>query len=157
MRFLACIRGLCKTDRGSSLVELVLVIPFLLTLVLGAVDFGHAFYVNLEVVNAAHAGAEYGSLHPSDSTGITAAAKQSGANLPNLTVATPTWGCECSDGSSYSASCTATPSCTAGTTRGGNVVHRVQVNTSAVYTTLVPWPGIPSSFTLRGTATVRGN
>jgi hypothetical protein len=48
-------------------------------------------------------------------------------------------------------------SCTANSTRGGNVVHTVTVNASTVYTPLVPWPFISSTITLSGTATVRGN
>jgi Flp pilus assembly protein TadG len=148
---------LCKTDHGSSLIELALVTPILLLFLFGAIDFGRLYFVNLEVVNAAHAGAEYGSLNPSNTAGITAAATQSAPNLSDLTVSAPTWGCECSDGSSYSASCTTTPTCTANATRGSNVVHRVQVTTSAVYHTLVPWKVIPASFTLSNTATIRGN
>jgi hypothetical protein len=40
-------------------------------LVIGAVDLGRAGYVGIEVENAAHAGAEYGSLNPSDTATIT--------------------------------------------------------------------------------------
>ena len=141
---------LCKNAYGAALVELAFVIPILLLLVFGAVNFGHAYYVGLEVTNAAHAGAEYGSLNPTDTTGITKAATQIAPNLSNLTILS---GCECSDGSSYIASCLpAKP-----TTCSANVVNRVTVKTSTVYTTLVPWGIIPSKFTLSGTATVRGN
>jgi Flp pilus assembly protein TadG len=157
MKFLARLCVLCKANHGAALVELALVTPILLLLVIGAVDLGHAYYVDLEVENAAHAGAEYGSINPTLTAGITAAAKQSAPNLSNLTVTAPTWGCECSDGTSYSGNCSTTPVCVVTTTRGGNVVHRVQVTTSSVYTTIVPWPGIPSPITLSATAAVRGN
>ena len=157
MRFLARFCILCKADHGASLVELALVTPILFLLLMGAVDFGRAYYVGLEVADAAHAGAEYGSQNPSNIAGITAAATQSAPNLPNLTVTAPTWGCECSDGSSYTASCTTTPTCTETAIRGSNVVNRVQVTTSSAYTTVIPWPFIPSSITLSDTATVRGN
>lgn len=40
---------------------------------------------------------------------------------------------------------------------GSNVVHRVQVTTSATYKTLVPWKVIPTSFSLSNTVTIRGN
>jgi hypothetical protein len=36
-----------------------------------------------------------------------------------------------------------------------NVVNYVQVTTSATYKTLMPWPGIPSSFSLQGMARLR--
>jgi Flp pilus assembly protein TadG len=132
------------------------VVPIMLLLFAGAVDFGRWFYVSLQVTNAAHAGAEYGSLNPSDTAGISAAAR---ASAPNVNLSTPTvsWGCECSDGTSYSANCSPAPVCSAGSSRGSNVVHRVQVTTSAVYKTWMPWLVIPASFTIPETATMRGN
>ena len=157
MKMLKRIRFLCCTNHGSALVELALITPILTALLIGAIDIGRAGYVGVEVQNAAHAGAEYGSLNPSNTAGITSAAQQSAPNVLNLSVSPPTWGCECSDGSSYSAQCVATPSCVANNTRGSNVVHKVTVTTSAVYKTLAPWPGIPSSLTLYGSATMRGN
>jgi Flp pilus assembly protein TadG len=156
MRFPARLRILCKADHGASLIELALVTPFLVLFVLGAVDFGHAFYVNLELVNAAHAGAEYASLNPTLTAGITAASQQSAPEL-HLTASevTPTYGCECSDGTSYKANCPAAPqpSCVL----PAIVVNRVQVTATTTYTTLIPWGVIPSSFTWSRTATIRGN
>jgi Flp pilus assembly protein TadG len=157
MNFLARIRVLCKNNHGAALVELALVTPLLLLLFAGAIDFGGAYFVELEVANAAHAGAEYGSQNPTDTAGITAAAEQSAPNLANLTVAAPAWGCECSDGSSYNASCSPQPTCVASATRATKAVHRVQVTASSVYKTLLPWPVIPRTMTLSNTATIRGN
>lgn len=157
MKFPARLRVLCRANDGAALVELAIVTPLLLLLLMGSVDFGSAYHAALEVTNAAHSGAEYGSQNPSDAAGITAAAKQGAPSLSNLTVTTPTWGCECSDGSSYTANCATTPTCSANASRGSNVVHRVQVKVSVVYKTLVPWPGIPASLTLSNTATIRGN
>ena len=157
MKFLTRLRILCKDNHGASLIELALVIPMLLSLVFGAIDFGRGYYVYIELTNAAHAGAEYGSLHPRDTAGmITAATKPNEMNVAFATPV-PAYGCECSNNSSanntYSANCTTVPTCTASATH----VYRVQVNTSAVYTTFLPWSGIPSTFTLYGSATIRGN
>jgi len=160
MKFPASLRILLKANHGSSLVELAIVTPILLLVVAGAIDFGRAYYVNIEVVNAAHAGAEYGSINPTDTTGITAAAHQSAPHVPNLTVPTVAYGCECSDGASYHASCSTVPTCTASAgppAVASNVVYRVQVKAQSVYTPLMPWPGIPSTLTLSNTATIRGN
>ena len=157
MKFPGQLRNLCNANDGAALVEMALISTTLVLLVMGAVDLGRAGYVGIEVENAAHAGAEYGSLNPSDTATIKTAAQQAAPNVSTLTVTTPTWGCECSDGSSYSANCATMPVCTANSTRGSNVVHRVQVKTKAVHTPLVPWPGIPSSITLTGEATMRGN
>lgn len=140
---------LLKDESGSSLLELSLIAPFLLLILLGAVDFGRAYYLGMEVAGAAHAAAEYGAENPTDTAGITAAAQTDAPDVPNLNVAAPTYGCECSDGSGYSASCTSTPTCT------NNVVYRVKVSVSATYTPWFPWPGIPSTFSLSNSATMR--
>ncbi len=50
--------------RGVSAVEFALVLPVLLTLVGGAVDFGRCFYTYIAVTNAARVGAEYASTNP---------------------------------------------------------------------------------------------
>lgn len=158
MKFLARLRVICNANQGAALVELALVTPILLLLLFGAIDFGRAFFVGLEVANAAHAGAEFGSQFPSQTADIKTAAQNSAPNLlSSLTVSTPTWGCECSDGSLYSANCAVKPSCTASSSVSSTVVNRVQVKATAVFQPLVPWPQIPSSITLSNTATVRGN
>jgi hypothetical protein len=72
-------------------------------------------------------------------------------DVPNFTAASVTTskGCECSDGSSPVADCTVSPSCAT------NVVNYVQVNTSATYSAIFPYPGIPSPLILRGSARMR--
>jgi hypothetical protein len=73
--------------------------------------------------------------------------------VPGLSVGTPTYGCECADGSSYSASCASTPkSCP----NSLNVVYRVNVTVSGTYKPLFPWPGMPSSsMTISSSASMR--
>ncbi|MGA8529600.1 MAG: hypothetical protein WB622_07795, partial [Acidobacteriaceae bacterium] len=86
----------------------------------------------------------------SNGAAIQTAAHDDAPNVANLIVATPTWGCECSDGSSFSANCASVPSnCSA------NWVYKVTVTTSASYTPLFAWPGIPSSIALSSSATMR--
>jgi Flp pilus assembly protein TadG len=141
---------LLRNEHGSSLVELAFTLPLLLLLLMGAVDFGRAFYMAVEVVGAAHAGAEYGAQNPTDTAGMKIAAQDDAPNVASLSVTTPTYGCECSDGTQYSASCTSQP-----TTCAYNVVYLVKVTASATYTPMVPWPGVPSSLTLSKTAQMR--
>lgn len=137
-------------ERGASMVELAIVMPIFVLLLLGAVDFGRAYYLSMEVTGAAQAGAEYGMQNPTDITGMQAAALMDAPNVTNTPAATATYGCECSDGTSYSASCSTTPSCAA-----NNLVYRVNVTVTATYTPLFPWPGIPSSISLSGSAAMR--
>jgi Flp pilus assembly protein TadG len=137
-----------QSEQGSSLVEVALALPMLLLLLLGVVDFGRAFYLGNEVAGAARAGAVYGSQFPMDTAGMTSAVNADAPDVSGIS-ASPSYGCECSDGTSASASCSTVPSCTT------NVVYYVKVTASATYNTLFPWPGIPSSFPLSSTAEMR--
>jgi Flp pilus assembly protein TadG len=144
--------GRCRWrgDEGSSLVELALLTPLFLLLLMGATDFGRAYYLTVELAGAAHAAALYGAQDPTDTTGMQAAAQDDAPDVPNLSVGTPTYGCECADSSNYSASCTSTPSCPS-----NNEVYRVNVTVTAIYTPLFSWPGIPSSMTFSSSASMR--
>ena len=140
---------LTRPERGESLVELALLLPFLCLLLIGVIDFGRAYYLSIEVTNAANTGALYGTKNSKDTTGMQNAALGDAPDVPGVT-ATATYGCECSDGSSAVAPCPATPpSC------GVNLVNYVQVITSATYTPLFPWPGIPATISLQGKARLR--
>ncbi len=51
-------------QRGAAAVEFALVLPLLLTLVLGAIDWGWFFFIDQLVTNAAREGARAGSVLP---------------------------------------------------------------------------------------------
>src|ERR1700761_6353036 len=137
-------------EQGSSLVEAAVVLPMLLLILIGVVDLGRYFYLANEVAGASHSGAIYGSQHASDTTNMVNAAKLDAPNVTGMTV-NATWGCECSDGTSASASCTTTPTCST------NVVYYATVKASANYSALFPWAGMPSPLTLSSSTTMRSN
>jgi len=142
---------LLRGERGASLVELAFLLPLFLLLLLGAVDFGRAIYLSMEIAGAAHAAAMYGSQYPTDTAGMKIAAQDDAPNVPNLSAGTPTFGCECADGSSYVPSCLpAPPSCPS-----NNEVQRVNVTVTGTYSPLIPWPGIPSSMSFSSSASMR--
>jgi Flp pilus assembly protein TadG len=145
-------RALVKSERGSSLVELALIVPVLSLLLLAAVEFGRAYYLSIEVANAARAGAQFGVQNAS-LAGMQAAATSDAADIAGRDVSgftsTASSGCECSDGSGQSSDCTSPPTCL-------HVVNYVQVTTTATYTPLIPLPGLPSSgVILHGQAMMR--
>jgi Flp pilus assembly protein TadG len=126
---------------------LALLLPVLVTLVLGCVDFGRFAYNYIAVTNAARAGAAYGMMNNYTSSsqsnwtaGVTQAAKDEltqqvgSGNLSNVTVAV-------------------NPS------TDTNGLRRVNVQVSYPFTTLVNWNwtgfNIPNSMTLQGQAEVR--
>lgn len=126
-------------------------IPFLALLLLGVIDFGRAYYLGIEVNNAAYAGAMYGSQNSTDTAGMQDAATKDAADIPGSMTftATAAYGCECSDGTKASVSCVSPPTC------GVNSVNYVLVTTSATYTPIIPWPGIPKTIPLAGSARMR--
>jgi hypothetical protein len=136
------------SESGSSLVETALVTPVLVLLLVAAVDFGNAYYARIAVSSAAEAGALYGVQNPGDLAGMILASKLDGADVLTL-VPTASFGCECADGSGSSALCVATPTC------AGNVVNYVEVDTTAIYTPIMPYPGVPAVITLNGKARMR--
>lgn len=139
---------LLRSEAGSSLVEAAVFLPLLLLLLLGVVDMGRAYYLANEVAGAAHAGAVYGTQDVSDTAGMVAAAKLNAPDVNGLT-ATGSWGCECSDGTSSSAGCSTTPTCSV------NMVYYATVTATVTYTPLFPWKGIKSSFTITRSSTMR--
>jgi Flp pilus assembly protein TadG len=70
------IRGPVRNRQGgAAAVEFALLLPVLIALSLGAIDWGYYFYVNQLVTNAAREGARAGTLKPPPPTGTPAAAE----------------------------------------------------------------------------------
>lgn len=130
--------------RGQSAVELALITPILVVLLLVAADFGRVFYTSIAVNNAARAGAQYGShsiVTAADSTGIAAAARTDGWTSLGVTAS------QCTCLSSTNVAACATSYCT-----NSPSASYVTVTVTAPFTTLVKYPGLPSSITLTGQA-----
>lgn len=138
-----------QSDEASSLMEVAIMMPVLLMLLMGAVDMGRAYYLANEVAGAADAGAVYGSQNPTDTTGMMDAVKADAPDVSGIG-GQASYGCECSDGSGQSASCSSPPSCS--TT---NLVYYVTVQATATYTPLFPWPGLPKTISMSNTAVMR--
>ncbi|MBC7233029.1 MAG: pilus assembly protein [Chloroflexi bacterium] len=58
--------------RGQSLVEFALTLSLLMLIFFGVFDLGRVFHAYIVITNAAREGAYYGSMHPSDNSGIVA-------------------------------------------------------------------------------------
>jgi Flp pilus assembly protein TadG len=68
-------------DRGASLVEFAFVMPFLLLLVLGIVEFGYVFAQLNEVRHGAHEGARLAAVDDADLTANTCDAMSLGGPM----------------------------------------------------------------------------
>ena len=124
-----------KRREAMAASEFALILPLLVTFILGGIDFGRFATRYIAVTSAAQAGALVGSLEPFTpanqavwNAAILAAveqelAGQSDFNPNDLTVAVTTLG-------------------------GTGDAWQVQVAVSYPFRVLVPWPGIPNETTL---------
>jgi Flp pilus assembly protein TadG len=154
-----------KGKNGQSLVEVALMLPFLLLLLMGVIEFGRYAYIGILVGNAARAGAAYGvqgNIQSGDQAGITAAAKNdfqnNGQNASLLTINAPIVVCGCDSGGTVTtAGCSTQTNATAGTCTSGHWVATLTVTAHGTFNSLFGFPGIPKSMTITRSATMRVN
>jgi len=123
-----------RRERGQSLVELSLLLPLLLILVLGAIDFGRVYFSYVTVTNGARTGAEYAAVRPAnaiDTAGIEAAVLEETSSL----------------------SSTPTVSSTTGSDGDGNLYAKVTVRHN--FSPIFQWPGIPDSISMERSVQMR--
>ncbi len=138
-----------KAASGQSAVELALSIPLLVLLLLAGVELGRIFYIQISVSNAARAAVQYGGQSittANDNNGMQGAALADAPNITGLT-ATASHYCQCANGNSST--------CLATDCSGSHRLLYVQVTTSAPYTPMMNYPGLPGSLTLTGKAVIR--
>jgi Flp pilus assembly protein TadG len=137
---------LITDSNGQSLMELAFTLPLLAVLLFGTAEFGRLCYVGIEVTNAAHAAATYGSQNratASDNSGMTTAATNDGTNLTNLQV-TPQHLCAATYSDAPTTDCTTT-----------TAIEYVQVNTQVTVASLFHSYGFGGNYTLHGQAIER--
>jgi Flp pilus assembly protein TadG len=158
-------------DRGQSLLEFALLLPFLALLGIGVVDIGRAIYYTIAVNNAAAAGVEYGSrdaVTASDNIGMekSAVCDANGgfgnvcrSGILTLANTTAAHGCTCDNSGGTSAEACTSPinsgDCDTLTCGTGELVECVQVTTTATVTPIFHYPGLPASYTANGSAVMR--
>jgi Flp pilus assembly protein TadG len=76
-----------KSERGQSLVELAISITVVVFLLSGAIEFGMMFFQYIQLRDAAQEGALYGSLNPTDASGIEARVRGASSSPVDLTIA----------------------------------------------------------------------
>ena len=141
------LRHLIRGTRGQSLAEFALLLPVLLILVLGAIDFGRVYFAYVSVTNASRNAAQYGSFNTirandedcTDGNCLRLAAIADTSNLLNTSSTNPE---------------VTTESCSVGSLDDqGNECVRITV--TYTFETLVPWPGLPNSIDLSRTVQMR--
>lgn len=135
--------GSREPRRGAAAVEFVIVLPILLTVLLGATDFGRFSYSSIAIANAARSGAEYAAMNPCDSS--TQSAWTAGVTQAVTNELSPSTAFDTSK---------LTITVTNVTESGG--LRRVSVQVTYPFQTILNSSFLPSSFTLQQTAVMRG-
>lgn len=138
-------------DSGVAAVEFAILVPVLLLLTFGAIDFGLAFRQQLILRSAASSAAEFASTRPCDNAGIESAAQ---TELQDVSVLRPTPSLSPSpDPLFMNQAGAAAGDCT--------TAYQLRVTVSAPYTLLTGTflhaflPGVPTSVDVSGQETVR--
>ena len=142
--------GILQRSRGQAIVEMAIVLPLLLLLLVGVVDFGRIYYTTQTVAQAARAGAQYGAqdnAYSTDIAGMKQAALDAAGDVPGVTANARQY-CQCASGASVA--CTDTTTCP----EGAPQVY-VEVTADKVFTTWMQYPHIPSSTDVARRATLR--
>jgi Flp pilus assembly protein TadG len=137
------------SDRtGTSFIETAILIPAMLLLCCGTMDFARVVYAGVEIASAARAGVQYGALTPGNSgntPGMTQAALADAADLGSSVTASASNFCTCSG---------ATVACSS-TCAGAIPDGYVSVTANYTYHTVLPYPGLPQTVVLSRTAKMR--
>jgi Flp pilus assembly protein TadG len=141
--------NLLRSESGTSLIELALVLPVLAFLLLGLIEVGRYAYYAIVAANAARAGVQYGAQGPQqayDTTGMQSAAIQDAMGLSSLTA--KAWEL-CSQSGSTPAQCAT------GTAPAPGNVYYVKVQVTGTFKSLIGYPGIPTNIPVSGSAIMR--
>lgn len=139
-----------RKESGTALIEFALFVSVFVLVLAGVADYGIYIHHQMELSEAAAAGAAFGTLpgHQKDFTGMQTVAKITASDISGLTVPLPTNIYTCTPGGAVVTNVTTCPNY-------GTPIMYVQVTTSATVPAALKWTGISSSLQLGATATYR--
>jgi Flp pilus assembly protein TadG len=151
----------CKSATGAAIVELVVTMPVLVLILVGAADFARVFYASMALTDSARAAVQWASASPTNAKSTSAvsaiattAATAAGVSVSAGTVCT--YECVLNTNASTRKSltaCSATaPTCDAKTE---HLEITVAVTVTNSFSAISPYPGIPRPVALSRTVTMR--
>jgi Flp pilus assembly protein TadG len=148
--------GILTAFDGVSTIEFAVIASMLATLAIGILDFGMGLWQQMEVGNAARAGAEYASINGMNNAGIRSAVT-SASSLSSISASpAPSEQCGCPSASAVTFFSPAqSPPCNTSICANGSTPNTyILVSAQATYTPVVPFLGF-STGTLTATALAR--
>ena len=138
-----------RERRAASAIELAIILPLLMTIALGCVDFGRFAYTYIAVTNAAREGAAYGSTTPFVPSGGQNANQLAWRTALEVRIAEEIDGVPGFDASQITVQYT-DPIITEENGR-----RRLRITVSYPFQTIVNWPPIPNTVLLTRTVEMR--
>jgi Flp pilus assembly protein TadG len=148
-RFVATSQDCVHDGSGIAAIEFAVIAPVLILIFICLADLGLGISAKMQVDNAAQYGAQYALTNGYNASAITAAVKNS-SDMSNLNVA-PALICGCPGQNGVLPRISCVSPCADGSTPGSYA----RVSVTHTYVTLLPYPGLPSSFNLASQSTVR--
>jgi Flp pilus assembly protein TadG len=139
-----------RSRSGAAAIEFAFLGPVLALSAVVAADIGIGFYSKMQVQNSAQAGAEYAMAHGFDATAMSSAVTNTTPGSGISASPTPSTFCGCPNSDTV-ASVTCGTNCADGTAAG----TYAKVTATKTYTTLIPYPGMSTSYTQTAVSTVR--
>jgi Flp pilus assembly protein TadG len=146
-------RAPASRERGQAFIEMALILPVLLVLTIGVIEIGRLAYDEIEVTDAARAGAQYGAQILGDApnnAGITLAAQNDAPDISGGLTVNSVETCGCPGAAPGTAgNCFAAPGC-------AYPIVYVTVTTTYTFSPLFNYPGISTLIpaTLTGVSTM---
>jgi Flp pilus assembly protein TadG len=144
------VRAMRDDAGGVAAIELAIMAPALVLMMICTVDLGMGIYRNMQVQNAAQAGAQYAMAHIFDANQIASVVSNTTGLSGISATPPPVQYCGCATGAGV-ANVACGSSCPAGAVYG----NYVQVSTQGTYNTILPYPLIANSFKLTAQSNVR--
>jgi Flp pilus assembly protein TadG len=138
-----------SSRRGTASIEFALILPLLLFLVAGVVDYTMLMRAAIAVGDAARAGAQFGSLNTANSanvSGMQSAALNAAPDISGIS-ASAAQVCKCSNGS--------TVNCSGGTCPSGPVRTYAQVTVKTTVSPIFSYPQLGYTGAVVAMATMR--
>ena len=135
---------------GTAALEFAFLMPAIITLILGTVDFGRFAHSYIAVTNASRAGAGFASIHPTTNATLSNWQELVRATvLAELSQTLPATGLVAND---------VTTTIPAPTITGTYAATRitVSVTVSVPFRSIISWPMLPQNVVLTGTTVFRG-
>jgi Flp pilus assembly protein TadG len=139
-----------EATAAVAAIEFAIVAPTLILALICTADLGVGIFRKMQVENAAQAGAQYASTNGFAASSISSAVTNATGFSSVSATPAPVQFCGCASDTGIT-----TVDCSATCAGGFSAATYVTVSAQASYTTILPYPIIPSSFTFTSASTVR--